>query len=463
MDVPPHIFRAYDIRGKVATELTAPIVRLIGQAFGSVAQDHKASTVVVAGDVRLSTELLRKALMAGLTSSGVDIVDLGMVPTPVLYYATAKLDTGCGVMITGSHNPPEFNGLKLMLNGFPYADEDLQELLHRIGVAQFRVGKGTVSKLDILPDYRSEIIDSVTLQRKLRIAVDCGNGATSTLVPSLFQQLGCQVTSLFATPDGSFPNHHPDPVKASNLQDLIRVVTERHLDLGIAFDGDGDRLGVVTPEGKIVQADVLLAYLARDVLRHNPHAPIIVDVKCGQRATNKMKEYGADLVIWKTGHTNIKAKIRSTKAPLGGEFSGHICFADRWNGFDDALYNACRLLESLSNDNATIDDYVRSLEPWFITPEIEVETSEERKFEIIQHLQKKGEFYGGSKLVIDGVRIDYDDSWGLIRASNTAPKLTLRFEAKTTRSLVEIQQVFREQLQIVAPEVTLPALIHTTQ
>ncbi|MXX95562.1 MAG: phosphomannomutase/phosphoglucomutase [Gammaproteobacteria bacterium] len=451
LSVPRHIFRAYDIRGRTENELTENVAEAIGRAFATVAKRRKA-TVIVAGDVRLSTESLRTHLVKGLLHGGVDVIDIGTVPTPVLYFATHELNTGCGIMITGSHNPPEFNGLKFMLDGVPFADKDLLELYSLIEQPFAAHQSGKLTRHPVLSIYKDRIVHDISVDKPLRVGIDCGNGVTGVLVPQLFEAIGCEVTSLYAELDGAFPNHHPDPVKPSNLADLIEIVHRDGLDLGIAFDGDGDRLGVVTRTRQHIQADILLSYLAKPVLDNNPGSAIIFDVKSGRAATSQVQELGGNLVICKTGHTNVKTNLRSTGAKLGGEFSGHICFADRWFGFDDALYTACRLIERLSHDAYTLDEYTQSLDAWLTTPEIEINTTESRKFQIVEELQTHGDFAGATVNHIDGIRVDYEDRWGLLRASNTAPKLTLRFEAKNDSAMEQIKVQFNEQLGLVAPE-----------
>jgi len=451
LSVPRHIFRAYDIRGRTENELTENVADAIGRAFATVAKRRKA-TVIVAGDVRLSTESLRTHLVKGLLQGGVDVIDIGTVPTPVLYFATHELNTGCGIMITGSHNPPEFNGLKFLLDGVPFADKDLLELYSLIERPSAAHQSGKLTRQSILSIYKDRIVHDISVDKPLRVGIDCGNGVTGVLVPQLFEAIGCEVTSLYAELDGTFPNHHPDPVKPSNLVDLIEIVQRDGLDLGIAFDGDGDRLGVVTRTGQHIQADILLSYLAKPVLDNNPGSAIIFDVKSGRAATSQVQELGGNLVICKTGHTNVKTNLRSTGGKLGGEFSGHICFADRWFGFDDALYTACRLIERLSHDAYTLDEYLQSLDAWLTTPEIEINTTESRKFQIVEELQTLGDFAGAMVNHIDGIRVDYEDRWGLLRASNTAPKLTLRFEAKNDSAMEQIKVQFSEQLGLVAPE-----------
>ena len=450
--VPNHIFRAYDIRGNVGEELTPSAVSAIGQAFANEAVERGCKRVVVAGDVRLSTSVLKNALSEGLNCGGVDVVDIGIVPTPVLYFATEFLETGAGIVVTGSHNPPEFNGLKFVLNRIPFAGGDLQELHGAVAKGELRTGSGLLETDSVTNSYIEKITTDIAIAPPLRVGIDCGNGVTSVIAPQLFSELGCEIHSLYAEPDGTFPNHHPDPVKLENLRDLIELVRTKELDLGVAFDGDGDRLGVVTSKGDIVTADTLMSYFAQDILECSPGASIVFDVKCSGSLSSAIESYGGKPIMWKTGHTNIKQKIRELNAPLGGEFSGHICFADRWYGFDDAMYSAARLFELHSKREPSLDEFLKSTPPRFATPEIEVKTTDARKFEIICDLQQEGSFGDGTVLTIDGLRVDYKDSWGLIRASNTTPNLTMRFEAASESALDIVRQTFLAELAKVAPD-----------
>lgn len=447
-----HIFREYDIRGKVANELTEELTALIGQAFGNVCVSQNTDTVLVAGDVRLSTESLRHSLINGLRLGGVNVLDIGVIPTPLLYFATEHYRHSAGIVITGSHNPPEFNGLKFVLNYIPFAGEDLQTLYETIQTEKLERGSGSLQSANVIESYVDRVLKDVKVRRLVRIGIDCGNGVTGVVAPRLFEELGCEVHAIHSVPDGTFPNHHPDPVKPENLRDLIELVQSNKLDVGIAFDGDGDRLGVVTRSGDIVSADVLMSYFAQDIVKHHPGAKFIFDVKCGSVLASRIEDLGGIPVMWKTGHTNIKQKIRELHAPLGGEFSGHICFADRWYGFDDALYSAARLVELISQNTQDLDDFLASSPLRFSTPEIEISTTDDRKFKVIEDLRKRGIFGEGKVLTVDGLRVDYEDSWGLIRASNTTPNLTMRFEATSDAALERVKSTFLSQLEIVAPD-----------
>lgn len=454
--LPLNIFRAYDVRGRVDDELTEGNVRLIGQAFANHAATRGHESVLVAGDVRCSTAPLRSALQKGLNDGGVHVIDIGTVPTPVLYFATHELNVPAGIVITGSHNPPEYNGLKFVLDYTPFAADELLDLHRLISNNGLTKGSGSVCQRDVLDSYIDRVIHDIKLERSLRIAVDCGNGVTGVLVPRLFEELGCEVVPMFNELDGTFPNHHPDPVDSKNLQQLLHTVNKQALDFGIAFDGDGDRIGVVTQNGTIVPADTLLAYLAKDVLKQRPGAPIVLDVKCGSNALQSIQASGGQAVLEKTGHTNIKAKIREIDAPLGGEFSGHICFADRWYGFDDALYTACRFLESVSRIPADFTDFLAALPQSITTPEIEIHVPDSEKFDIVDKFGQVSSFDQGEVITIDGVRVNFPDAWGLIRASNTSPKIVMRFEACTIDRLQETQKLFFEQLRRVAPHLQIP-------
>lgn len=450
--VPQHIFREYDIRGRVADELTEEVTALVGQAFANECVSQQADTVLVAGDVRLSTESLRNSLMTGIRSGGANVLDLGVAPTPLLYFATEHFQHSAGIVITGSHNPPEFNGLKFVLNYIPFAGDDLQALCETITQKALTTGNGIRESADVIEPYVIRVLEDVKIQHRVRVGIDCGNGVTGVVGPRLFEELGCEVHAIHSVPDGNFPNHHPDPVKPENLKDLIELVRSRNLDVGVAFDGDGDRLGVVTRNGEIVPADILMSYFAHDILHNYPGADFIFDVKCGSALSSTIASLGGCPVMWKTGHTNIKKKIRDLEAPLGGEFSGHICFADRWYGFDDALYSAARLVELISKKTQELDDFLESLPQRFSTPEIEIPTTDERKFEVIDELRRRASFGKGRVLAVDGLRVDYEDSWGLIRASNTTANLTMRFEATSDAALQRVKSTFFSHLERIAPD-----------
>ncbi|WP_248485348.1 phosphomannomutase/phosphoglucomutase [Pseudomonas sp. CYM-20-01] len=453
---PDSIFRAYDIRGVVPKTLTAETAYWIGRAIGaqSLAQDEP--NVSVGRDGRLSGPELVEQLIQGLADSGCHVSDVGLVPTPALYYAANVLAGKSGVMLTGSHNPSDYNGFKIVIAGDTLANEQIQALHDRLKNNDLTSGKGTVTKVDILQRYSDEITGDVKLARRLKVVVDCGNGAAGVIAPQLLEALNCEVIPLFCEVDGNFPNHHPDPGKPENLVDLIAKVKETGADVGLAFDGDGDRVGVVTETGEIVFPDRLLMLFARDVVARNANAEIIFDVKCTRRLTPLIKEYGGRPLMWKTGHSLIKKKMKETGALLAGEMSGHVFFKERWFGFDDGIYSAARLLEILSKEKSTAEELFQTFPNDISTPEINIHVTEESKFSIIDALHDAQWGEGANLTTIDGVRVDYAKGWGLVRASNTTPVLVLRFEADTEAELQRIKDVFHAQLKRVAPDLQLP-------
>jgi phosphomannomutase / phosphoglucomutase len=445
----PEIFRAYDIRGITTDNLSEAVVYWIGRAFAAEARERDQSRVAVGRDGRHSSAPLRDALIRGLTEGGADVLDVGQVPTPVLYFATHALNTGTGIMITGSHNPPEYNGLKMMIGGETLAEAGIQAIRARIEENRLTEGAGALEQVDVSARYLAEIIEDVVVAQPLKVVVDCGNGVAGRLAPELLAQLGCDVVPLYCDVDGDFPNHHPDPAEPDNLADLITVVAAEGADLGVAFDGDGDRLGVVSGSGRIIWPDRLLMLFAQDIVGRNPGADIIYDVKCSRHLNALIGDLGGRPIMWKTGHSHMKAKLKETKALLAGEFSGHICFGERWYGFDDALYAAARLLEIVGGADESVDDLFGRFPITFSTPEIKVPTSEQAKFAIIDRLARAGDFGAGTITTIDGLRVDFVDGWGLIRASNTSPVLTLRFEADDEAALDRIQALFQQQLSAI--------------
>ncbi|HEY5644587.1 MAG TPA: phosphomannomutase/phosphoglucomutase, partial [Pseudomonadales bacterium] len=448
------IFRAYDIRGITTKNLTEDVVYWIGRSFAAEARSHDRSRVVVGRDGRASSAPLREALTRGLNEGGCDVVDIGEVPTPLLYFATYALDTGTGIMITGSHNPPEYNGLKMMIAGETLAEDRIQALKRRLHDNELTEGEGDVEEMDLADHYLDRVLESVAVAQPCKVVVDCGNGVAGLIAPRLIEELGCEVVPLYCNVDGSFPNHHPDPADPENLKDLIDVVRDEGADIGLAFDGDGDRLGVVTGSGDIIWPDKLLMLFAQDIVGRNPGADIIYDVKCSRHLNNVISEYGGRPIMWRTGHSHMKAKLKETGALLAGEFSGHICFGERWYGFDDALYAAARLLEIIGSEDRSVDEIFAQFPVTYSTPEIKIETTEKRKFEVIDDLAKRGNWGDGTVTDIDGVRVDFVDGWGLVRASNTSPVLTLRFEADGQTALDRIQKQFRDALAAIDPELT---------
>ena len=453
--ISPTIFRAYDIRGIVGETLTPDVVRVIGQAIGSEALDRSQSTLCVGYDGRHSSPELSEALAAGILSAGCSVIRVGAVPTPVLYFATHHLGTGSGVMVTGSHNPPDYNGLKIMLGGETLSEDSIQKLHQRIQNGDLHQGQGSASSEDVRRDYLDRIVGDIAVAAPLRVVVDAGNGIAGELGPLLLEELGCEVIPLYCEVDGNFPNHHPDPGKPENLQDLIDRVQQEGADLGIAFDGDGDRLGVVTNEGKIIWPDRLMMLFARDVVSRNPGADVLFDVKCSRRLSGIISAAGGRPVMWKTGHSLMKAKMKETGALLAGEMSGHIFFGERWYGFDDGLYSAARLLEILGIEDRQTSEVFAEFPEDISTPELNLEVTDEGKFRIIQRLAELADFGEANITTIDGVRVDYPDGWGLCRASNTTPVLVLRFEAENEGALERIKQIFRGQLKALAPDVNI--------
>lgn len=454
-DLDQTIFRAYDIRGIVGTALTDDTVYHLGRAFAAEALSQNINTVNVAADGRLSSPHLKNLLSQGLTDGGCNVIDNGYVPTPLLYFAANHDEQCTGVMITGSHNPSDYNGFKMMINGHTLSGDDIQELKRRIIEKDYSEGEGSVREQDVRPQYLERVLSDVKLARPLKVVVDCGNGIPGDIAPGLIEKLGCDVTPLYCEVDGTFPNHHPDPGKPKNLVDVIAKVKEIGADLGLAFDGDGDRVGVITPQGKIIYPDRVMMLFAEDILSRNPGAEIIFDVKCSRLLANVIRDAGGKATMWKTGHSLIKGKMKETGALLAGEMSGHIFFKERWFGFDDGLYSAVRLLEILANREEDADALFDAYPEDVSTPELNIDVTDEGKFSIIEGLQAL-EFEGGNANRIDGVRVDYPDGWGLIRASNTTPVLVLRFEAESQSALERIRDQFQQRLSQVDASLTIP-------
>ncbi len=456
MAITEDIFRAYDIRGIVETALTPDAVRQIGQAFATEARNQNQKTVVIARDGRLSSPMLSQALSEGLRAGGCDVIDVGMVPTPVLYYATHKLETGTGIMITGSHNPPQYNGIKMMMDGHTLYGDGIKALYQLIVDDKLATGEGSYQQQDVLADYIERIVSDIKLAKPMRVAIDCGNGVAGVCATELFTKLGCEVTELFCDVDGTFPNHHPDPSRPENLKDIMKVVGDKKLDLGLAFDGDGDRVGVIDDKQKIIWADRQMMLYAADVLERKPGAQIIFDIKSSTNLEKVIKEHGGEPLMWKTGHSFIKAKMRETGAELAGEMSGHIFFKERWYGFDDGLYSAARMLEILSKRDEIASDVFAALPDSCNTPELQIQFEEGEHYKFMDKFKQEADFSGADISTIDGMRVNYAEGWGLIRPSNTTPCLVLRFEANTEALLEEIQNTFRQQLQKMDSSLDLP-------
>jgi phosphomannomutase/phosphoglucomutase len=452
VNISPSIFRAYDIRGVVDETLNTAVVEILGKAIASEALAQGQTRLCIGYDGRHSSPQFCESLAQGALSCGIDVIIIGRVPTPVLYFATHHFETGSGVMITGSHNPSQYNGLKIMIAGTTLSGEAIQKLHTRVLTQDFTEGQGQRTAQSVDRAYMDSVLNDIAVAAPLKVVVDAGNGIAGVLAPELIEELGCEVIPLHCEVDGNFPNHHPDPGKPENLKDLIAAVKEHQADIGLAFDGDGDRLGVVTNSGKIIWPDRLLMLFAKDVVSRNPGADIIYDVKCSRRLNGLISSYGGRPVMWKTGHSLMKAKMKETGALLAGEMSGHIFFKERWFGFDDGLYSAARLLEILGVEDKSSDEVFAEFPDDVSTPEINIPVTDESKFEIIEKLiARKDQFVGGNVTTIDGVRVDYPTGWGLCRASNTTPVLVLRFEADDQLALEEIKNKFKVQLKQIDP------------
>ncbi|MDR2875437.1 MAG: phosphomannomutase/phosphoglucomutase [Methylobacillus sp.] len=456
MHIPEEIFKAYDIRGIVGKTLTPEIVEAVGHAVGSEAVARRQTQICIGYDGRLSGPELAAALSRGIRKAGIHVIELGMVATPLVYFAAHHLNTGCGVMVTGSHNPPEYNGLKMVLAGETLAGTAIQGLRARIVAGELFAGTGSVSSYDIAPEYIARIASDIKLARPMKIVVDCGNGVAGNIAGKLYRALGCEVDELFCEVDGRFPNHHPDPSVPENLRDLIAALKTGDAELGLAFDGDGDRLGVVTKGGQIIYPDRQLMLFAADVLSRAPGATIIYDIKSTRNLQPWISQHGGEPLLWKTGHSLVKAKMRETGAALAGEMSGHVFFKERWYGFDDGLYTGARLLEILSradNPSAVLNDLPDSVS----TPEQHIKMREGEPHALLARLAQEAKFDGADRVIsIDGLRVEYPDGFGLMRPSNTTPVIVLRFEADNAAALRRIQEQFRAILLAAAPHAELP-------
>ncbi len=465
-DIDPGLFKAYDIRGVVDRNLTVDAVRAIGAAIGSEGLERSAKEIAVGRDGRLSGPKLAGALIDGIRSTGLDVVDVGQVPTPLLYFATYHLSTGSGVEITGSHNPPEYNGIKMVLASEALFGDGIQALRKRIeeGRLTSAFTPGALREQDVHKAYFERVTSDVKLKRPMKVVIDCGNGVAGAIAPTLYRALGCELTELFCEVDGTFPNHHPDPAHPENLEDLIAAVKRTGSELGLAFDGDGDRLGVVTRNGKIIYPDRQIMLFARDVLASHPGAEIIFDVKCTRHIAPWVRKYGGRPTMWRTGHSLIKARLRETRAAFAGEMSGHLFFNDRWYGFDDGLYAGARLLEILSKV-ADPSAELEALPDAVNTPELQMKTVEGENFAVVERLRELAKDPASAKrsfptaqefITIDGLRVEYPDGFGLARPSNTTPVVVLRFEADNAQAIARIQAEFRAALAQVAPNARAP-------
>jgi len=454
--VATEIFKAYDIRGIVGKSLTDETVELIGKALGTEARRRGGKTITIGRDGRLSGPAFAIALARGIQSTGINVIDIGMVATPMVYFAAHHLETGSGVMITGSHNPPDYNGIKMVIQGDTLALDAIQVLLRRINDGDFETGAGTYQTADVTDAYIARIVGDAKLKRPIKVVVDCGNGAPGAFAPKLFRAMGCEVIELFCEVDGNFPNHHPDPARPENLQDVIRTLKETDAELGLAFDGDGDRLGVVTKDGEIIYPDRQLMLFAADVLSRVPGGEVIFDVKSSRNLFKWVRDHGGRPTMYKTGHSLLKLKMKETGAPIAGEMSGHIFFKERWYGFDDALYCGARLLEivtAFADSNAPL----KALPDAISTPELNWALKEGEPHALVDRIRDTATFEGATEVItIDGVRVEYPDGFGLARASNTTPVIVIRFEAETEAALERIQADFRRVLSAAKPGVPLP-------
>ena len=456
MSFPHEIFKAYDIRGIVDETLTEDMTTDIGLAIGSEAAANGCYQLIIGRDGRLSGPALAAALAKGVQAAGVHVVDIGVAPSPVVYYASYAMGIPSCVAITGSHNPPDYNGFKMVIDGTTLSAERIQGLKERIIERDFSSGEGEYEHRGVIGKYIDRIADDIELQRPLKVVIDCGNGVAGATAPTVFKRIGCEVTELFAEVDGTFPNHHPDPSQLDNLQDLIAEVKQQNADIGLAFDGDGDRLGVVTPRGEVIWPDRQMVLFARDILQRNPGSEIIYDVKCSRELPKAITAAGGKATMWRTGHSFIKAKLKESGAAIAGEMSGHIFFKERWYGFDDGVYAGARLVELLSGLAESTQAVFDALPDSVNTPELRMEFDEGEHYAFMQKLQASAEFDDAEVSTIDGIRVDYEDGFGLVRPSNTTPILVLRFEGDNKAAISRIQQDFASQIKRVDPNISIP-------
>ena len=456
MSFPHEIFKAYDIRGIVDKTLTEDITFKIGQSVGSEVIASGGTSIIIGRDGRLSGPALSEKLAKGLQASGVNVIDIGVAPSPVVYYSSYSLNVPSCIAITGSHNPPDYNGFKMVVDGTTLSAEKIQTVKQRIVDNDYSQGEGSYRQHDIIDDYVARIVADIKPRRQLKIVIDCGNGVAGATAPQVFNQLGCEVIELFSEVDGTFPNHHPDPSQLENLQDLIKSVADNNADLGLAFDGDGDRLGIVTPRGEVIWPDRQMILFARDVLDRNPGAEIIYDVKCSRNLPAEIERAGGKATMGRTGHSFIKAKLKETGAALAGEMSGHIFFKERWFGFDDGVYAGARLIELLAKQSLSPQAVFDTLPDSINTPELRVEFSEGEHYVFMEKLKAIAKFDDAIVSTIDGIRVDFIDGFGLVRPSNTTPILVLRFESDNESGLKRIQTAFADVMKQVEPDIVLP-------
>lgn len=445
MSVNPNIFREYDIRGIADQDLNDEAVERIGRAYGTLMARRGHKTISVGRDVRLSSERIQNAVTRGITATGLNVIQIGRVTTPITYFSIVNLKTDGSVMITGSHNPIEYNGLKMNEGLMSVYGEDIRALYRLIQKEDFETGEGTVTRKNVVPAYKAMLKERIQIQKPFKIVVDAGNGTAGPIAPGLLEELGCEVICMYCEPDGTFPNHLPDPTVLKYVKDLRERVLSEKADFGLGYDGDSDRVGVVDNNGRVIFADQVLALLARDVLSRNPEADILFDVKCSQMLPEEIEKAGGNPVMWKTGHSLLKAKMKETGAPLAGEMSGHIFFKDGYFGYDDGIYVSFRLVQYLSEQTKTLAELIDELPQYHATPEIRITCPDEDKFHVVEQLTN--DFKKEFKVIdVDGARVEFGDGWGLVRVSNTQPILVLRFEAKTEGRLNEIRDLFRERL-----------------
>ena len=451
MQLNQNIFRANDIRGIAYEDLTEEVVQSLGKALGSEAIDRNVQEFIVGRDARLSSPQIFDWLSSGIISTGCNVIDIGIVTSPMFYHSTYELNSSSGVVVTGSHNPGNYNGFKIVFNNHSTTSEEILHLKQRILEENFRKGKGISKKEDIKETYISRILGSIKLNKNLSISIDCGNGAAGVVAKEVYERLGCNVIELYGEPDGSFPNHHPDPSKLENMEDLIKNVKENDSAVGLAFDGDADRLGVISPKGEMIFPDRQMIMFSRQVIQSSPTANIVFDVKCSKLLSDEIEKLKGKPLICKTGHTFIKQKIRETNALLGGEMSGHIFFNDRWPGFDDGIYAGARMLEIIANSEG--DDPFVTVPNMLSTPEINIPAADEEKFQIVKKFIENSNFNDAKIVSIDGIRVEFEKGWGLLRPSNTSPYLVLRFEAETNDDLNKIKEIFYLGLKSIKPNI----------